>query len=255
MEGGVPGRGPRPGGPGEQRGGYHGEKRGGRPAAPKKPKTPPVPRPKKEKIPPPEPFKPTPEQITQVEQRYLELAVPGEFDGIRSQIAHELGIPKKAVKQIVKNLRERESIPSWWETQTYKGDTEEKEKIQAAYQPYLPVPPVGVHRKIADELDLKPGVVYQAIKTIRAELNLPPYNDPELHASEFEEIKRKVREAREAREAAKAAQAAEAAKAVAAASPSNEQAPDASAEAAVPAGEAQEMQVAVVPGENGSSAE
>jgi hypothetical protein len=149
--------------------------------------------------------------MTQVEERYKELAVPSEFDGIRSQIAHELSIPKKAVKQIVKALRERESIPSWWESQTYKGDTEEKDKILAAYQPFLPIPPVGVHRQIADELDLKPGTVYQAIKTIRSELNLPPYNDPELHASEFEEIKRKAREAREAREAAKAAQAAEAA--------------------------------------------
>jgi len=174
---------------------------------------------KKEKIPPPEPFKPTSEQITQVEERYKELAIPSEFDGIRSQIAQELSIPKKAVKQIVKNLRERESIPSWWETQTYKGDNEEKEKIQTAYQPYLPIPPVGVHRKIADELDLKPGIVYQAIKTIRSELNLPPYNDPELHVEEFEEIKRKAREAREAREAAKAALAA-----LAAASASEEQA-------------------------------
>jgi hypothetical protein len=68
---------------------------------------------------------------------------------------------------------------------------------------------VGVHRKIADELDLKPGTVYQAIKAIRTEMNLPPYNDPELHAAEFEEIRRKAREAREAREAAKAAQASE----------------------------------------------
>jgi len=209
MDGNAPARSPRPGSFGEQRGGYHGgEKRGGKPAAPRKPRTAPTPRPKKEKIPPPEPFKPTPEQITQVEVRYRELAIPSEFDGIRSQIAQELSIPKKAVKQIVKNLRERESIPSWWETQTYKGDNEEKEKIQTAYQPYLPIPPVGVHRKIADELDLKPGIVYQAIKTIRAELNLPPYNDPELHADEFEEIKRKAREAREAREAAKAALAA-----------------------------------------------
>ncbi|HEX7737135.1 MAG TPA: hypothetical protein VF458_19980 [Ktedonobacteraceae bacterium] len=209
MDGNAPPRGPRPGGPGER---FHGEKRGGgRPQAPRKPKTAPVPRPKKEKIPPPEPFKPTPEQMTQVEERYKELAIPSEFDGIRSQISQELSIPKKAVKQIVKALRERESIPSWWETQTYKGDSEEKEKIQNAYQPYLPVPPVGVHRKIADELDLKPGIVYQAIKTIRAELNLPPYNDPQLHVDEFEEIKRKAREAREAREAAKAALAAEAA--------------------------------------------
>jgi transposase-like protein len=72
------------------------------------------------------------------------------------------------------------------------------------------VPPVGIHRKIADELDLKPGIVYQAIKTIRSEMGLPPYNDPELHAAEFEEIKRKAREAKEAREAAKAALATQA---------------------------------------------
>jgi hypothetical protein len=207
LEGGIPGRGPRPGGPGEHRiEKYHvGGKPGGRPAGQKKPRPAPTPRPKKEKIPPPEPFKPTPEQIAQIEARYLELAVPTEFDGIRTQIAHELGIPKKAVKQVVKALREREHIPSWWETQTYKGDEEEKQKIKAAYEPYLPVPPVGVHRIIADQLDLKPGTVYQAIKTIRAEMNLPPYNDPELHAAEFEEIRRKAREAKEAREAAKAA--------------------------------------------------
>lgn len=208
MEGGAPARGPRPG---EHRVDKYnvGEKRGGRPpAGQKKPKALAPPKPRKEKIPPPEPFKPTPEQIAQVEARYLELAVPTEFDGIRSQIARELSIPKKAVKQIVKALREREHIPSWWETQTYKGDEEEKEKIKHTYEPYLPIPPVGIHRKIADELDLKPGTVYQAIKTIRAEMNLPPYNDPELHAAEFEEIRRKAREAREAREAEKAAQAA-----------------------------------------------
>jgi hypothetical protein len=174
----------------------------------KRPRPAPTPKPKREKIPPPEPFKPTPEQIAQVEARYLELAIPTEFDGIRTQIAHELTIPKKAVKQIIKELREREHIPSWWETQTYKGDDEEKARIKTAYEPYLPIPHVGVHRKIADELDLKPGTVYQAIKTIRMEMNLPAYNDPDLHAEEFAEIRRKAQEAREAREAAKAAQAA-----------------------------------------------
>jgi hypothetical protein len=228
MEGGAPPRGPRPAGPGEQRIDKYnvgGKKSGRPPMGQKKPRPAAPPKPKREKIPPPEPFKPTPEQVAQVETRYIELAVPSEFDGIRSQIAHELSIPKKAVKQIVKNLREREHIPSWWETQTYKGDDEEKEKIKHAYQPYLPVPPVGVHRNIADELDLKPGTVYQAIKTIRTEMNLPPYNDPELHASEFEEIRRKAREAKEAREAAKAALAAASAKDEGGAAPANETAP------------------------------
>jgi hypothetical protein len=210
MEGGAPAR-----SGGEHRiDKYHvGGKKGEKPTTSKRPKTAPPPKqPKREKIPPPEPFKPTPEQVAQVEARYLELVTAqGEFDGIRSQIAQETSVPKKTVKQIVKNLREREHIPSWWETQIYKGDSEEKEKIQAAYQPYLPVPPVGIHRQIADELDLKPGLVYQAIKTIRQEMNLPQYNDPSFHAAEFDEIKRKAREAREAKEAAKAARAAQAA--------------------------------------------
>src|SRR5262249_17828637 len=116
-----------------------------------------------------------------------ELAQPAEFDGIRTQIAHEINVPKKAVKKIVKDLRGRESIPSWWETQTYKGSEEELAKIKAAYLPYLPVPPVGVHKIIAEQLDPNPGTIYQAVKAIRQELNLPQFNDPALHAQELAE--------------------------------------------------------------------
>jgi len=159
-------------------------KKEGNPPKAKAPKPPTPPKPKREKIPPPAPFIPTPEQIAQIETRYLELAVPTEFDGIRTQIAQELGIPKKAVKKIVKDFRERQSIPSWWELQTYKGSSEELEKIRAAYEPYLPLPPIGVHKTIAEELTLNPGDVYQAIKAIRLEMNLPQYNDPSLHGYE-----------------------------------------------------------------------
>ncbi len=148
-------------------------------------KPPAPPRPKREKTPPPPPFRPTLEQIQQVEERYLELAQPAEFDGIRTQIAKEFSIPKKAVKKIVKELRERQNIPSWWELQAYKGSTEELEKIKATYNPYLPVPPLNVHKKIAEDLAIKPSTVYQAIKAIRQELNLPQYNDPTLHAEEL----------------------------------------------------------------------
>jgi hypothetical protein len=167
-----------------QKNAAHGPQKG-KPRPPKANKPAPPPRPKREKIPPPEPFKPTEEQIKQVENRYLELAQPTEFDGIRSQIAKEIGIPKKTVKKIVKELRGRQEIPSWWELQTYKGTTEELSTIKSAYEPFLPVPPVGVHKNLAEKLDLKPGVVYQAIKTIRLELNLPQYNDPTLHAQEL----------------------------------------------------------------------
>jgi predicted nucleic acid-binding Zn-ribbon protein len=176
------GRGPRPEGAHSQ---YKPKPRpkghGPKPAAP--------PKPKREKIPPPEPFTPTEEQIKQVEERYIELATPAEFDGIRTQIAQELSIPKKAVKKIIKDLRDNQHIPSWWENQTYKGSSEELERIKTAYLPYLPVPQVGIHKKIADELDLKPGIIYQAIKSIRLEMNLPQYNDPAFHEEELAAIR------------------------------------------------------------------
>jgi hypothetical protein len=172
-------------------------KREGKPAKPKGQKTPTTPKPKREKIPPPAPFTPTPEQVAQVQARYIELAVPTEFDGIRTQISHELGIPKKAVKKIVKELRERESIPSWWELQTYNGSSEELQKIREAYLPHLPLPPIGVHKTIAEELSINPGEVYQAIKAIRLEMNLPQYNDPSLHDMEPITGKKKQSEALE----------------------------------------------------------
>lgn len=153
---------------------------GGKPKV-KTPKPPLEPKPKREKIEPPKPFEPTEEQIAQVEARYLELATPIEFDGIRTQIAHELEIPKTAVKQIIKDLRDRLHMPSWWDAQSYKGSEEELAKIKVLYEPYLPLPNIGVHKQIAEQLSLKAGEVYQAIKMIRAQLGLPQYNDPELH--------------------------------------------------------------------------
>jgi hypothetical protein len=48
----------------------------------------------------------------------------------------------------------------------------------------LPVPPVGVHKEIAERLGLDATNVYQAIRRIRAEMRLPQYNPPELHAAE-----------------------------------------------------------------------
>jgi len=185
-------------GPGNKQGSSKtGKPKAAGPAAP--------PRPKREKTPPPPPFKPTPEQIEQVEARYKELAVPVEFDGIRTQIAKEIGIPKKAVKQIIKDLREREAIPSWWDAQTYQGDSEELAKIKAAYEVHLPLPPVGVHKQIAEALSLKPGTIYQAIKLIREEMNLPQYNDPALHGLELTPRKQKKAETQPEAEPAAAA--------------------------------------------------
>lgn len=136
------------------------------------------PKPKKEQ---PKPFQLTDEQRATVETRYLELAQPVEYDGIRSQIAGELGVPKSAVKRAVLELRRRMQMPSWWELQAYTGTPVDLERIRAAYVPLLPVPDVGIHHRLAEQLGLEPVAVYQGIRRIRAEMRLPQYNPPEAH--------------------------------------------------------------------------
>jgi len=118
---------------------------------------------------------------TRIEARYQELAQPVEFDGIRTQIATELGVPKPVVKRTVAQLRQRLNLPSWWELQSYAGTTTDLERIRGAYMPYLPVPEVGIHKRLAVELGLDAGLVYQGIHRIRAEMHLPQYNPPEAH--------------------------------------------------------------------------
>jgi hypothetical protein len=116
-----------------------------------------------------------------IEARYLELAQPIEFDGIRTRIAAELGVPKSHVKHVVATLRMRMQLPSWWELQSYSGEETDLERIRMAYVPHLPVPDVGIHKTLAEELNLDPRAVYQGIRRIRAEMRLPQYNAPELH--------------------------------------------------------------------------
>lgn len=130
------------------------------------------------------PFHLTDEARAAIEQRYLELSQPVEFDGIRTRIATELSIPKPVVKQVIRELRVRRQLPSWWELQAYKGSNEDLERIRARYLPLLPVPPIGVHKQIATDLNMDAPQVYQAIRRLRAEMKLPQYNPPESHGDE-----------------------------------------------------------------------
>jgi len=133
--------------------------------------------------PAPKPFELTDGMRATIEQRYLELSQPVEFDGIRTRIADELKVPKPIVKQVVRELRARRQLPSWWELQAYKGNDETLERIRERYLPLLPVPPVGVHKQIASDLQIDAPQVYQAIRRLRAEMKLPQYNPPESHTN------------------------------------------------------------------------
>jgi hypothetical protein len=128
------------------------------------------------------PFVLTDEMRARIEQRYLELAQPVEFDGIRTRISEELNIPKAAVRHVVQEVRARLQMPSWWELQAFNGSDDDLARIRMAYEPLLPVPPVGIHKELATTLELEPIVVYHGIRRIRAEMRLPQYNPPELHA-------------------------------------------------------------------------
>ncbi len=117
----------------------------------------------------------------QVEQLYLALAQPREYDGIRTQIATQLGLPKALVRKAVLGLRAQRGMPSWWELQAFPGSAADLERIHAAYEPLLPVPPVGVHKQIAEQLGLESHAVYKGIRQLRAQMGLPQFNPPEQH--------------------------------------------------------------------------
>jgi len=129
----------------------------------------------------PAPFLLTDELRQRIEARYLELANPVEFDGIRTRIAAELGVPKPVVRAIVHEVRRRRGMPSWWEAQGFSGSSADLERVKAAYTRYLPLPPVGIHREIAESLGLEPRTVYRGIRKIRTQMGLPQYNAPEEH--------------------------------------------------------------------------
>ena len=157
-----------------------------KPAPPQQQPTPkpaPVEKRARQPRPAPKPFELTDGMRATIEQRYLELSQPVEFDGIRTRIADELKVPKPIVKQVVRELRARRQLPSWWELQAYKGNDETLERIRERYLPLLPVPPVGVHKQIASDLQMDAPQVYQAIRRLRAEMKLPQYNPPESHTS------------------------------------------------------------------------
>src|SRR6185312_1522426 len=78
----------------------------------------------------PAPFQLTDEVRATIAHRYLDLAQPVEFDGIRTQIANELSVPKPVVKQVIQELRASRQLPSWWELQAYKGSDEELERVR-----------------------------------------------------------------------------------------------------------------------------
>lgn len=122
-----------------------------------------------------------------IERRYLELSEPVEFNGIRTRIASEMNVPKPIVKQVIREFRASRQLPSWWELRAYRGTDEQLARIRERYLPLLPVPPVGVHKQIANELQMEAPQVYQAIRRLRAELKLPQYNPPESHKSEASE--------------------------------------------------------------------
>lgn len=146
-------------------------------------KAPAPPKPRPERKPKPAPYTLTDETRQAIESRYLELAQPVEFDGIRTQIATELNVPKHLVKQVVRELRGQRQLPSWWELKSFTGSSTDLVRIRELYLPHLPVPPIGVHKVIAEQLSVEPANVYHAIRRIRAEMRLPQYNPPDAHKS------------------------------------------------------------------------
>jgi hypothetical protein len=64
--------------------------------------------------------------------------------------------------------------------------------VQALYEPYLPEPPIGIHKIIAKQLKMDEWRVHVAIKLIRKSRNLPRWNEDRTDLPE--EVMRHIKE-------------------------------------------------------------
>lgn len=108
--------------------------------------------------------------------------------------------------------------------------------VQALYEPYLPEPPIGIHKVIAKQLRIDEWRVHVAIKLIRKSRNLPRWNEERDDIPA--DMRRAIQEARQRMiaddEAAAAQKAADAALAKEKGSLADTTQPDTKADASTP---------------------
>jgi hypothetical protein len=161
----------------------------------------------------------TKEQLVDIERIYKS-ALPLPNPDIHEVIGEQINLAPSKVFFGINLVREKMRLPKLeYPKRKLAVTPEQLMAIETLYEPYLPLPPLGIHKIISKQLRMDEWRVHVAIGLIRKNRNLNRWNeDRDDLPPEMKEAQQKSREEREKAELEKAAAKAAAAKEAAEAS-------------------------------------
>jgi hypothetical protein len=156
----------------------------------------------------------TKEQLVEIEKLY-KAALPLPNPDIHEVIGQQINLAPSKVFFGINLVREKMRLPKLeYPKRRLAVTPEQLMAIETLYEPYLPLPPLGIHKIIAKQLRLDEWRVHVAIGLIRKNRNLSRWNeDRDDLPPEMREAQKKAYEEKERLKAEKAAAEAEAKKA------------------------------------------
>lgn len=155
--------------------------------------------------------------MEEIEKRYKPL-LPLPNPDVHEVIAQQLNLPPSKVFFGINLIRQKMKLPKVdYPKRKLAVTPDQLMAIEALYLPYLPVPPLGIHKIISKQLKIDEWRVHVAIGLIRKSRNMGRWNEEredlttDIKKSIEAHAKKKEEEAKQAEieKAAKAAAAAE----------------------------------------------
>jgi hypothetical protein len=140
-----------------------------------------------------------PELLAEIEKRYKS-ALPLPNPDFHTVVGEELQVDPRKIFFGMNLIRQKMNLPKVeMPKRPLAASPEQLQAVQMLYEPYLPTPPIGIHKIISKQLKIDEWRVHVAIKLIRKSRNLPQWNEdrpdlPEAMKVEIEAAKKRMAE-------------------------------------------------------------
>jgi hypothetical protein len=138
-----------------------------------------------------------PELLAEIEKRYR-TCLPLPNPDFHTVVGEELHVDPMKVFFGVNLIRQKMNLPKVdLPKRPLAVSSDQLQAIQMLYEPYLPTPPIGIHKIVAKQLRIDEWRVHVAIKLIRKSRNLPQWNEgrpdlPEAMKVEIEAARQRM---------------------------------------------------------------
>ncbi len=138
-----------------------------------------------------------PELLAEIEKRYR-ACLPLPNPDFHTVVGEELNMDPMKVFFGVNLIRQKMNLPKVdLPKHPLAVSSDQLQAIQMLYEPYLPTPPIGIHKIVAKQLRIDEWRVHVAIKLIRKSRNLPQWNEgrpdlPEAMKVEIEAARQRM---------------------------------------------------------------